>query len=125
MTFQQTERTATGTARVLSNDDPSGGQRTSWDWDYSLVAVDSYASFPKSWFGCRWERFPAPAVRELFSPVLPDHDWESGFPVADHRWQVDRLTSQTVPITILCSWTLRLAQFRTFFFDLWRARGGS
>jgi non-lysosomal glucosylceramidase len=123
--FQQTEGTATGTAQVLFADHSSRGQLSSWDWDYLLDAGDSYALYPKSWFDCRWEKFPAHIVLEQFSPILPDNYRESGFPVAVYRWHAENTATQTVTVTILCSWTNMLGWFRTFCRDFRHARGGS
>jgi non-lysosomal glucosylceramidase len=123
--FQQTEGTATGTAQVLFTDHPSRGQLSSWDGDYLLDAGDSYALYPKSWFDCRWEKFPAHIVLEQFSPILPDNYRESGFPVAVYRWHAENTATQTVTVTILCSWTNMLGWFRTFCRDFRHARGGS
>jgi len=117
--FQQTEGTATGTARVLFTDQPSGGQLSSWDWDYPLG--HSYALYPKSWFDFRREKF----VVEQFSPVLPDNYRESGFPVAVYRWHAENPATQTVTVSNLCSWTNMLGWPRTFSRDFRRARGGS
>src|SRR3982074_2306627 len=36
--FQQTESSPTGTARVLFTGHPSGGQLSSWDWNYPVGA---------------------------------------------------------------------------------------
>jgi non-lysosomal glucosylceramidase len=101
---------------------PPGGQLSSWDWDYPLG--DSYALYPKSWFDFRREKFPAHVV-EQFSPVLPDNCRESGFPVAVYRWHAENPATQTVAVSILCSWTNMLGRFRTFSRDFKHARGGS
>ena len=121
-TFQQTEGTATGTARVLFTDQPPGGQLSSWNRDHPLG--DSYALYPKSWFDFRREKFPAHVV-EQFSPVLPGNYRESGFPVAVYRWHAENPATHTVAVSILCSWTNMLGRFRTFSRDFRHARGGS
>src|ERR1700740_1198077 len=115
--FQQTEGAATGTARVLFTDHPSGGQLSSWYWDYPVGAGDYYALYPKSWFDYRWEKFPAHVVLEQFSPVLPDNYQESSYPVAIYLWHAENPTSQTVTSSIPCSWTNMLGWFRTFSRD--------
>ena len=115
--FQQTEGAATGTARVLFTDHPSGGQLSSWEWDYPVGAGDCYALYPKSWFDYRWEKFPAHVVLEQFSPILPDNYRESSYPVAVYRWHAANPTSKTVTVSVLCSWTNMLGWFRTFSRD--------
>src|SRR2546426_1792592 len=98
--FQQTEGAATGTARVLFTDHPSGGQLSSWEWDYPVGAGDYYALYPKSWFDYRWEKFPAHVVLEQFSPILPDNYRESRYPVAVYRWHAANPTSKTVTVSV-------------------------
>src|SRR5438445_10699030 len=112
--FQQTEGAATGTARVLFTDHPSGGQLSSWEWDYPVGAGDYYALYPKSWYDYRWEKFPAHVVLEQFSPVLPDNYRESSYPVAVYRWHAENPTDKPVTVSVLLSWTNMLGWFRDF-----------
>jgi non-lysosomal glucosylceramidase len=115
--FQQTEGAPTGTARVLFTGHPSAGQLGSWEWNYPVGAGDYYALYPKSWVDYRWEKFPAHVVLEQFSPILPDNYRESSYPVAVYRWHAENPTSQSVTVSVLCSWTNMLGWFRTFSHD--------
>jgi len=69
--FERSEGDDAGTAQVLMNGHPGGGQLSSWQWDYPVGAGDYVALFPKSWFDYRWKKFPAHVTLEQFSPLIP------------------------------------------------------
>jgi hypothetical protein len=69
--FQQSEGDAGGTAQVLMNGHPKGGELSAWQWDYPVGAGDYYALFPKAWFDYKWDQVSRPHVcwssfRQLF-----------------------------------------------------------
>ncbi|MGC2300632.1 MAG: non-lysosomal glucosylceramidase [Acidobacteriaceae bacterium] len=115
--FQQSEGDAGGVAQVLMNGRPPGDELSAWQWNYPVGAGDYYALFPRAWFDYRWQRFPAHAVLEQLSPVLPDNYRESSYPVAVYRWHADNPTNKTVTVSILLSWTNMVGWFRTFTRD--------
>src|ERR1700722_6475888 len=79
--YGRSEDDANGTAQVLMNGHPDGGQLSSWQWDYPVGAGDYAALYPKSWFDYRWKKFPAHVTVEQFSPILPDNYKETSYPV--------------------------------------------
>ncbi|WP_263367811.1 non-lysosomal glucosylceramidase [Edaphobacter bradus] len=115
--FQQSEGDVTGTARVLMNGHPAGGELSSWQWDYPVGAGDYYALYPKSWFDYKWDKFPAHVVLEQYSPILPDNYRESSYPVAVYRWHANNPTNKAVTVSVLLSWTNMAGWFRTFTRD--------
>jgi non-lysosomal glucosylceramidase len=115
--FQQAEGDAQGTAQVLMTDHPTNGQLSSWRWDYPVGAGEYAALYPKSWFDYKWEKFPAHVVLEQFSPVLPNNDRESSYPVAVYRWHAENPTKKAVTVSVLLSWTNMAGYFRTFTRD--------
>jgi non-lysosomal glucosylceramidase len=115
--FQKSEGDAEGTARILMNGHPSGGQLESWKWDYPVGAGEYAALYPKSWYDYRWDKFPAHVTLEQFSPVLPDNYHESSYPVAVYRWHAENSTDRPVTVSVLLSWTNMIGWFRTFTRD--------
>jgi non-lysosomal glucosylceramidase len=115
--FQQAEGEAP-VAQVLMNGHPSGGELSSWQWDYPVGAGDYAALFPKSWFDYKSEKFPAHVTVEQFSPVLPDNYKESSYPVAVYRWHAENPTNKTVTVSVLLSWANMNGWFRGYSHDL-------
>ncbi|MBB6143590.1 non-lysosomal glucosylceramidase [Silvibacterium bohemicum] len=115
--FQQSEGDAHGTAQALMNGHPTGGQLSSWQWDYPVGAGNYYALFPKAWFDYKWDKFPAHVTLEQYSPVLPGNYRESSYPVAVYRWHAENPTNKTVVVSVLLSWTNMSGWFRTFTRD--------
>ena len=111
--FQQAEGEAP-VAQVLMNGHPSGGELSSWQWDYPVGAGDYAALFPKSWFDYRSDKFPVQVTVEQFSPVLPNNYKESSYPVAVYRWSAENTTSKKVTISILLSWANMNGWFRDY-----------
>jgi non-lysosomal glucosylceramidase len=103
--FQQSEGDAQGTAQVLMNGHPKGGELSSWKWDYPVGAGEYDALFPKAWFDYRWDKFPAHVVVEQLSPVIPNNYRESSYPIAVYRVHAENPTSKTVTVSVLLSWT--------------------
>jgi non-lysosomal glucosylceramidase len=115
--FQQSEGDAQGTAQVLMNGHPKGGELSSWKWDYPVGAGEYDALFPKAWFDYRWDKFPAHVVVEQLSPVIPNNYRESSYPIAVYRVHAENPTSKTVTVSVLLSWTNMSGWFRTFTRD--------
>lgn len=78
--YERAEGDAAGTAQVLMNGHPDGGELSSWQWDYPVGAGEYAALYPKSWFDYKWKKFPAHVTLEQFSPVLPGNYRESSYP---------------------------------------------
>ncbi len=115
--YERSEGDAGGTAQVLMNGHPDGGQLSSWQWDYPVGAGDYAALYPKSWFDYRWKKFPAPVTLEQFSPVIPGNYRESSYPVAVYRWHAENPTDHAVTVSVLLSWSNMAGWFRTFTRD--------
>jgi non-lysosomal glucosylceramidase len=115
--FERAEGDVAGTAQVLMNGHPEGGQLPSWQWDYPVGAGDYAALYPKSWFDYKWKKFPAHVTLEQFSPVLPGNYRESSYPVAVYRWHAENSTDKAVTVSVLLSWSNMAGWFRTFTRD--------
>jgi non-lysosomal glucosylceramidase len=115
--YERSEGDANGTAQVLMNGHPDGGQLSSWQWDYPVGAGDYAALYPKSWFDYRWKKFPAHVTLEQFSPVIPGNYRESSYPVAVYRWHAENPTDHAVTVSVLLSWSNMAGWFRAFTRD--------